>query len=403
MRVGTSCFALFFCALLLLSSSAFSRGSGDVNDEGVPPGCEAAIDKVAADYRQCLARADTRHARDENAEKLERRQAHCERRFERRTARVTGLLGVGECPVARNPLEPRLGDRLNEMFTIDLTLDQLTIATVGNIVHTWDETERVEFPWVPSATGLSNHNQHFSSSSFINNRIHDPDGEKTNLVLFDPFAGGIVWGGDALVVGCVYSGDADTEGSRICSCQEIYSDFCNPANPRINVYLQAQIDEQCSPTDGTAVCPFSYCDNAFQPAVEQSNCPLIPNDTELRLQQSIREVPTAGGRYGEVAVLFSRMELEDHLSVNYLTKVQAFFVSNVEIPGPPDPGKKDPLRSCKVWQQMKSTFPIGSIGPDLYRLHVFDSSSAPWELIAVWENADTFNCNSITFRPIAGQ
>ena len=79
---------LIALTLLLFASSAVAQE--------VSPRCEAAMDRAAGDYSRCLLRAEAQHTRDENTRKLERRQARCDTRFERRTTRVTGRNESGE-------------------------------------------------------------------------------------------------------------------------------------------------------------------------------------------------------------------------------------------------------------------------------------------------------------------
>jgi len=95
-RIESLVSCLIVLTLLLFAGSAAAQrvlipGSAGARD--VSPRCAAAIDRAAADYSRCLLRAEAEHARDENARKLERRQAHCETRLDR----VTGHHEPGEC------------------------------------------------------------------------------------------------------------------------------------------------------------------------------------------------------------------------------------------------------------------------------------------------------------------
>ena len=81
---------LIVLTLLLFAGSA---GAQDVS-----PRCEAAMDRAAGHYSQCLLRADAHYARHENASKLENRQARCATRFERRTSRAVSRHGANVCP-----------------------------------------------------------------------------------------------------------------------------------------------------------------------------------------------------------------------------------------------------------------------------------------------------------------
>ena len=60
--------------------------AGSASAQDVSPRCEAAMDRAAGHYSQCLLSADASYARHENATKLANRQARCETRFDRRTS-----------------------------------------------------------------------------------------------------------------------------------------------------------------------------------------------------------------------------------------------------------------------------------------------------------------------------
>ena len=71
-------------------------GTADAQDVG--PRCEAAMDRAAGHYSQCLLSADASYARHGNPTKLENRQARCETRFDRRTTRAINRHGADACP-----------------------------------------------------------------------------------------------------------------------------------------------------------------------------------------------------------------------------------------------------------------------------------------------------------------
>ena len=71
--------------------------AGSASAQDVSPRCEAAMDRAAGHYSQCLLSADASYARHENATKLENRQARCETRFDRRTSRAFSRYGADEC------------------------------------------------------------------------------------------------------------------------------------------------------------------------------------------------------------------------------------------------------------------------------------------------------------------
>ena len=62
MQARRSLLVLLFSALLL-ASPAFSAGGSAPSGEEVSPRCEAAIDKAAGRYSQCLLKASARHAK----------------------------------------------------------------------------------------------------------------------------------------------------------------------------------------------------------------------------------------------------------------------------------------------------------------------------------------------------
>ena len=72
--------------------------AGSASAQDVSPRCEAAMDRAAGHYSQCLLSADASYARHGNATKLENRQTRCETRFERRTSRAIHRHGEDECP-----------------------------------------------------------------------------------------------------------------------------------------------------------------------------------------------------------------------------------------------------------------------------------------------------------------
>ena len=76
--------------LLLFVSSAAA--------EDVSPRCEAAMDRAAGHYSQCLLSADASFARHGNPTKLGNRQERCQTRFDRRTSRAINRHGEDKCP-----------------------------------------------------------------------------------------------------------------------------------------------------------------------------------------------------------------------------------------------------------------------------------------------------------------
>ena len=89
---------LFFSAILLLfSSPAISDGSGGAEEEGVSPRCEAAIDRAAGGYSQCLLKARARFAKRGNEHRLVRGLANREQRFGGRVDNAVNRLGNESC------------------------------------------------------------------------------------------------------------------------------------------------------------------------------------------------------------------------------------------------------------------------------------------------------------------
>ena len=97
MQARLSFSILLFSTFLLLASPAFSAGGGAPSGESISPGCQVAMDTAAGNYSRCLLRAEAGYAVHENQSTLEKRQASCERHFDRRTDRATQRSGW-ECP-----------------------------------------------------------------------------------------------------------------------------------------------------------------------------------------------------------------------------------------------------------------------------------------------------------------
>ena len=85
----------FGSCLIVLTLLLFA---GTAGAQDVSPRCEAAMDRAAGHYSQCLLSADASFARHGNATKLENRQARCETRFDRRTSRAIHRQGADACP-----------------------------------------------------------------------------------------------------------------------------------------------------------------------------------------------------------------------------------------------------------------------------------------------------------------
>ena len=97
MQARRSFLVLLFSALLLLASPAFSAGGSAPSGEEVSPRCEAAIDKAAGRYSQCLLKASARHAKKGKKARLSAQQTRCDNKFDTRVARIQDRFGEDEC------------------------------------------------------------------------------------------------------------------------------------------------------------------------------------------------------------------------------------------------------------------------------------------------------------------
>ena len=91
-------FSVLLCsALLFLASPAFSAGGSAASGEGVSPRCEAAIDKAAGNYSQCLLKASAKFAKRGNEDRLLAQQAKCDDKFDAQVARAQDRYGEDQC------------------------------------------------------------------------------------------------------------------------------------------------------------------------------------------------------------------------------------------------------------------------------------------------------------------
>ena len=97
MQARLSFLVLLFSALLLLASPAFSAGGSGPSGEGVSRLCEAAIDKAAGRYSQCLLKASARHAKRGTKARLLAQQTRCENKFDTQVARIEDRFGEDQC------------------------------------------------------------------------------------------------------------------------------------------------------------------------------------------------------------------------------------------------------------------------------------------------------------------
>jgi len=99
MQASLSFLVLFFSALLLSASPAFSAGGSAPSEEGVSPHCEAAIDKAAGNYSRCLLKASAKYAKSKkkNEDRLFAQQAKCEDKWSAQVARAQDRFGEDQC------------------------------------------------------------------------------------------------------------------------------------------------------------------------------------------------------------------------------------------------------------------------------------------------------------------
>ncbi len=107
MQARLSFLALLFSALLVLASPAFSAGGSAPSGEGVSPRCEAAIDKAAGSYGQCLLKASAKFAKKGNEDRLFAQQMRCGDKFDAQVARAQDRYGEEKC----TPYTRQIADR----------------------------------------------------------------------------------------------------------------------------------------------------------------------------------------------------------------------------------------------------------------------------------------------------
>ena len=98
MQARRSFLVLLFSALLLLASPAFSAGGSAPSGEEVSARCEAAIDKAAGRYSQCLLKASAKFAKKKNQDdRLFAQQMRCGEKFDNQVARAQSRYGEEQC------------------------------------------------------------------------------------------------------------------------------------------------------------------------------------------------------------------------------------------------------------------------------------------------------------------
>ena len=95
-----SCTSLFLgLCLILVSGTAISQE--------VSPGCEAAMDKAAGGYSQCLLKASAEFAKKGDEDRLSSQQMRCEDKFNAQVARAQDRFGEDQC----TPYTSEIADR----------------------------------------------------------------------------------------------------------------------------------------------------------------------------------------------------------------------------------------------------------------------------------------------------
>ena len=108
MQLRFSFLALLFSALLLLASPVFSAGGTTPSRDGVSPRCEAAIDKAAGRYSQCLLKASAKFAKKKNQDdRLFAQQMRCGDKFDNQVARAQDRYGEEQCTPYTNQIADR--------------------------------------------------------------------------------------------------------------------------------------------------------------------------------------------------------------------------------------------------------------------------------------------------------
>ena len=107
MQVRLSFSVLLLSALLVLASPAFSAGGSAPSEEGISPRCEAAIDKAAGSYGQCLLKASAKFAKKGNEDRLFAQQMRCGDKFDNQVARAQDRYGEDQC----TPYTSEIADR----------------------------------------------------------------------------------------------------------------------------------------------------------------------------------------------------------------------------------------------------------------------------------------------------
>ena len=111
MQARLSFLVLLFSALLLLASPVFSAGGSGPSGEGVSRLCEAAIDKAAGRYSQCLLKASAKFAKKKNQDdRLFAQQMRCGEKFDNQVARAQDRYGEEQC----TPYTSQIADRTKD-------------------------------------------------------------------------------------------------------------------------------------------------------------------------------------------------------------------------------------------------------------------------------------------------
>jgi len=90
-------YALFSCVLVVLVSPTVSRSAGTPSHDGRSSRCEAAIDRAAGTFSDCLLKARAKNARKEDEERLFLKQLRCEKKFTAQATRALNRFGEDQC------------------------------------------------------------------------------------------------------------------------------------------------------------------------------------------------------------------------------------------------------------------------------------------------------------------
>ena len=108
-----------FSALLFFSASPALSDTGSApSHEGVSPRCEAALDRAAGRYSQCLLKANAKFAKKSDGDRLFVEQRRCEDKFNARVARAGARFGEDACTSYGDQIAGRTATCAEEVSTL---------------------------------------------------------------------------------------------------------------------------------------------------------------------------------------------------------------------------------------------------------------------------------------------